>query len=282
MRALRLVTMLSLLLTLGLLTSCGKQANEIVKDVALETTIDEAGDVWISSSALFDFGGMSMTAIQLPVVNPSNPEKLYGELAIRPTFGGTFNEVEISVNLSEAARVPGSSEPTLPNGQPLPIGGIDSVNLIELAVDSINSKIYIGLGHDITFLGYAIAIAEFDEIIKYVPGANVFLGFEFANIRGAAGLFTGSATSNTESGLGFFVDLSSVITTDILNDIITGLPSEEEKLDLVGDTNGQKALGILPMRASDIQERKLSKSKQNDLNKAIYRLSKKTKTLHVE
>lgn len=254
--------------------------HEFVRDVALETTIDEAGDVWISSSAMVEFGGMSMTSVTLPIINPAAPGKLYGKFEINPTLGSTMNEIVVKVNLSESAKVPGSANVLLPNGQALPLAGLGNVNLIQLNVDQINSKIYIGLGHDITFLGYAITIAEFAQVAKYSPNANVFLGFEFGGVKGAAGMFTG--TTETKSGLAFFVDLSKIITTDILNDIIVGIPSEREKLALIGKETEQKALGMLPMRATNVLERKLSKSAQKDLDKGLYNMAKKTKILHVQ
>ena len=49
-------------------------------------------------------------------------------------------------------------------------------------------------------------------------GANIFMGFNIQNILGTAGLYTGEG--EYANGLGLFVDISSVISSDILNDLL--------------------------------------------------------------
>ncbi|MBF0208493.1 MAG: hypothetical protein HQK53_16575 [Oligoflexia bacterium] len=212
-----------LFLSLVLFASCAKdQENQVVKDIKLTTTLDSnSNELWISISALFDLGGMAMTAITLPVRDPYDPERVYGKIFFKPTIEGTYNEVGVQINLSDCAKIPGGIA-TLPNGEVIPISGIEKNRVLELRIDQIQSKVYVALDSDLTLFGFAITIDQFDQVAAYIGGANVFLGFDIFKVRGMAGLYTGLDPS--QSGLGFFVDLSSVITTDILNDIINGTP----------------------------------------------------------
>ena len=136
------------------------------------------------------------------------------------------NEIYLALNLSKTAQINGSATPTLPNGSNLPLAGIDENNtMVELEISQINSKIYLALDRDTTIVGFAIAIKEFDVMKDYIGGANIFLGFNIRDVLGMVGLFTGK--DEGQSGLGIFVDLSSVISGDILNDILSGSPVHE-------------------------------------------------------
>lgn len=222
----KLLILNALFLSLIMFTGCGKQ-NKIVKDLSIKTSLVE-GDVWMALSAAFDLGGMSMTGIKLPIVDPNDKTKVYGEISFQPTLDGNFNQLAMKANLTTIAKVQGGVA-TLPNGDELPIGNIDNrAKVIELKVDEINAKIYVALDHNLTLFGFAIAIKEFDSVASYVGGTNIFFGFNINKVRGMAGLFT-SSTDTTQSGLGFFVDLSSVVTTDLLNDIITGTKITKEQ-----------------------------------------------------
>lgn len=215
-----------LFLSLALfITGCGAE-QKVVKDISLTTTVQD-GDVWLKLSAVFDLGGMSMTGIRLPISDPYNREKVYGEIFFRPTFDGNFNEVGVGLNLTYSAQIPGGYA-TLPNGEMMPISSQSDAKIIELAIDKIHSKIYLALDHDVTLFGFAITIEEFDRVAQYVGGANVFLGFNIKGVKGMAGVYTG--LDPMQSGLGFFVDLSTVVNTDILNDIIDGNKITADKL----------------------------------------------------
>lgn len=220
----RVVALNTVCVLLALFTSCQtnvKPVNTIVKNVNMTSTADTNGDVWLSLSAQFDLGPMYLTSIDLPIVDPYVPGIKYGEIFFNPTMQGNFNQIKLSVNLSHAAKVPGGFA-TLPNGNPLPIGGIDQTKIVQLKIDQINARIYLALDHNLTFVGFAISIEQFDVVAKYVGGANIFLGLNINGVVGTAGLYTGSNT--LQSGLGFFVDLSSVLNVDQLNDIINGVP----------------------------------------------------------
>lgn len=147
---------------IALLASCGGRdpSKRIVKDIYAKASLEgENQDIWLSVSTTFDFGKMGMTAIQIPIVEPLRPEIEYGKIEFLPTLDG-YNQIKIGINLTQAAGVPGGYA-SLPNGDDLPIGGLDDVEVIELAIKDINSKIYIALDRNATLFGFAISIKEF-------------------------------------------------------------------------------------------------------------------------
>lgn len=230
LRKLLMVAPIALICSISvLLTSCGSggvKVNSIVKDVALETKVENDGDAYIGVRAMFNLGSMSMTSIKLPIQDPHNKDIVYGIIEVKPTFGSQFSEVNLRVNLTDTAKIQ-AGYPTLPNGEELPIGGLDDKHVIEIQIPQIHSKIYIGLAHDLTMIGFAIGIKEFQVVGDYIANANVFLGFDIKGFVGNAGLFTGDGQH--ENGLAFFADFSKIITQDILTDIIMGNKISKER-----------------------------------------------------
>ena len=207
-----------LLLSLVVFHACGKNPqNQIVKDIVLQSSVRDE-DIWISLSASFMVGNLSFTAITMPIRNPKNPDVTYGEISFLPTLTPGFNEIKLALNLSDVAKIQGGANPTLQNGSPIQIGGIGQIPVIELLIPGTNVKIYFALDQKTVLLGFAAAIKEFDVLSGYIGGANIFLGFNIQGVLGSAGLFT--SRDSGKSGIGLFVDLSSVINTQILNDLI--------------------------------------------------------------
>jgi len=221
---------LSTILVISFLISCGKKPQQqILKDINLETSYRDE-DVWISLSSLMYLGNLSFTALDLPIRDPQNFPQILGEISLRPTIDLSMTEIQLSLNLSKLAKNKGSGVATLPNGSSIPIGGIKKEKVIELVIDKINSKIYLGLDNDTTILGFAIAINEFDVLSNYLGGTNLFLGFNIENVLGSVGFF--SSIDPGKSGLGLFVDLSSVINGDIFNELIDQKFSESHPINL--------------------------------------------------
>jgi len=247
---------------------------KIVKDVKLTSSLVD-GDVWLGLGATFDLGAMSFTAIKLPIIDPYDKTRIYGEIDFKPTFQGSYNAIELKVNLSDCAKIPGAYA-TLPNGNELPIAGMGG-RVVELDIDQIHSKIYLALDHDLTLVGFAISIKEFDVVAQYVGGANIFLGFEIAGVKGTAGLYT-SLGQSFQSGLAFFVDISSVVSTDILNDLIDGIPITPDKFYAKGMSKWDKAYytGVSKKFASQLP----SVTKQQRFATAFDKMMSKKQTLH--
>ncbi|MEC7182002.1 MAG: hypothetical protein VXW15_04765 [Bdellovibrionota bacterium] len=222
---LRKLFTLTLLISTLFLASCGKSPeNQIVKDVNVNSSLED-GDVYVSFSSVFKIGAVSMTSIQLPIVDPRDSSIKYGEISFKPTLEPGHNEIGFKFNLTASSEVQGGYG-TLPNGEDLPISGFGSTEIIELKIDKINSKLYLAFGKNHTLLGFAVVIKEFDVVGDAIPGANIFLGFDIKGVQGMAGLF--SSQEEMQSGLGFFLDLSSVVSNDIINDIIDKKPITPE------------------------------------------------------
>jgi hypothetical protein len=269
-----LMTMTLLSMTL-LFASCGKSPeNKIVKDVSINSILED-GDVYLSFSTVFKIGSISMTSIQLPIVNPYDSSIKYGEISFKPTLEAGYNEIGIKFNLSASSEVQAGFG-TLPNGDELPISGFGPTDVIELKIDKINSKLYLAFGKDHTLLGFAVTIKEFDVVGKAIPGANIFLGFDIKGVNGMAGIF--SSEQEMQSGLGFFLDLSSVISNDIINDIIENRPITPETFAQMQENVTMNSLR--KMTTGD--EEPLFKDINGDvktlrkLNKAFRKLGKRT------
>ncbi len=216
-------------LMLLVFTSCGKNAtNQFVQNVKIESSVKE-GDVYVDLSALINLYGLAMSAIEVNIIDPDDPDKHYGSLRIWPTLDKR-TQIGLSVNLTDAAQMPGG-EARLPNGSPVPIGGLDGVQIIQMQVSDIEASIYLGLSEKSLLLGFAIPIKEMDGATGYVGPVNIFPGFEYKGYRGMVGVFTGKETN--QSGVAMFMDLSPVLSPDALDAILAGekLTQKEFSLD---------------------------------------------------
>lgn len=254
------------------MVGCGKNGpNQIVSDVNLATSLED-GDIMLDLSAIFNFGNISMTAVKLSLINPNDPSIEYGEFRILPTLD-MKNEVGVRVNLSEAAQVSGGLV-TLPNGDPLPIGGLNNTEVLELNIGQIKAKLYLALAQKTMMFGFAIPIKEFDRVSEYVGAVNIFPGFVIKGVRGMVGIFTGREEG--QSGLGFFLDLSAVINPEILNRILDGIKLTQEEFKTLSQS---KVKSSSSLKFNDGV--KSSKSKVNKAYKMLNEMMEGQKqTLH--
>jgi len=260
------LTWSSLVLGLLNLSSCGKNApNQVVSDVKINTLLIN-GEVNLDVSAIFNLGNASMTALNVSIIDPRNPDESYGSFRILPTLDFK-SEIGISVNLSHAARIPGGAA-TLPNGSAIPIGGLDQTQLVQLQLQQMNARIYFAFSPKTFLLGFALPIKEFDVVSKYVGMANIFPGFDIKGVRGMAGLFTGLDPGT--SGLAFFLDLSSVINSDVLNKILNG-----ERIDSLGSSGTQGVVKSASSSQSNLNFTKgmtASKAKMNKVQQVLEKM----------
>jgi hypothetical protein len=191
-----------------ILTSCGggSSDHQVVTDLSLSASTED-GDVYAAIEADFDLGNLTLPTLQFPVIHPKTGAML-GEIFLEATLDGR-NTIELNVNISEAAQINGVQSSLMPNGQPIPVGGIDQNTVTSLPIDSINASVYLALAPQTAMAGFAIPIQQFDGIGQQVGGVNFFPAFTIGDVRGVAGIFT-SAESG-KSGLALFIDLSSVI-----------------------------------------------------------------------
>jgi hypothetical protein len=243
-----------ILLGLFLLTSCGKNGSQLVSDVKVSTQLVNQ-EVWVNVNAKFDLGNTALPSITLPVANPKNPSQIFGSISMAPTFDGK-NQVGVSVNFTEALKIQGGIA-TLPNGTGLPVGGLNNVDVIQLNIPNTLARVYIALDKGVALAGFAIAIKELDSIGSSIGGINLFPRFNINNVIGIAGVFTGSQSGQT--GLALFVDLSSVLNQQMLNNTPTNLT--------VGEIAGQMQIQAIQPAASQ----------KGSLENALFKFGTKSK-----
>lgn len=162
-----------------------------------------------------------MAAVNVPIIDPNNPGEAYGSVSVSPLLCGTgCNQADltISANLSHIAQAPQVIGPTLPNGTPLPVGGLTTVPMVAIPVSNTGAVLYFAFGPKTALMGAAIPFAALDPAGKYVPGADLFFPMTFGPVQLVAGMFFGGQTDTT--GVGVFLDLSSVIQSPIISNTI--------------------------------------------------------------
>ena len=202
------VGLAALTLSLGLV-GCGQNGENIVRDVSVRTYVQN-NDVYVEVLTVIDTGNAHLPSIQLPIFDPRNPGKVYGSVAIREVFaGGGGAEIGIAANLTTITGVQGLNDPTLPNGTPIPVGGLGNTPVIKLSI-SQDSKIYAAYNPGVALIGAALSLKEFDQIGQRIGGVNFFPSFSFPNgIRGIAGIYTGQ--NSHQNGLALFVDIGPAL-----------------------------------------------------------------------
>jgi hypothetical protein len=198
--------------------SCAK-INNVVLDANLKSYVIEE-DMWVDADATVNLGKLSLGAIDLPIVNPRNKERVFGQIVIKPRLDSTTSDISLKVNISEIAMLPATDLATLPNGAELPVAGIDGQKIVELEIDQIRSKVYIGISENMAILGFAVVIKQLDRLDGAVQ--NLFFRFNVKEVVGVVGLF--ASKEEKQSGLGFFVDLSDIISREVMEAIMAGEP----------------------------------------------------------
>jgi hypothetical protein len=202
-------------------SACGR-AQRTVLDLSLTTSVQNA-DQFVEMKALLDTGNLNFGAT-VPIYDPKHPEVTYGSVSLYPGLKPRTSELTLSVNLTTAARAQGADAKVLPNGAPIPVGGLGNATAIGLMAGK-RSRVYLAFDHDVAVIGTALVIKEFDEVGKYAPGVNIFPSFELGKgIWGTAGIFT--SAEKLQSGIGIFVDASSVLNGGNGNGGQTPPPSE--------------------------------------------------------
>lgn len=261
------------LASLSITAGCGKnQSQNFVKSVNLKTYHYE-NDAYAEVQAVLNSANMQMPSIDLPIVDPRHPGSIYGRVSLKPTVGGDA-ELGIAVNLTDVAQVPGN-DPRLPNGAALPVGGLDSARVVPLPVANTGARVYLaldggfdgGINAKTLMIGTAIPIREFNNIGRYVGGANIFLPFQFNNgVRGIAGIFTGQGDG--QNGFALFVDVSALIP--------------QQQFALARYSLRSVAAAEQPAKPLVFREIKPSAAKERRLNERLYYLNKRRTRLSVQ
>ncbi len=207
----KLTTSALVLGIVALNTACGQNpVQSVVTNVQIKTySVDH--DEWVQMTTSLNTGGFMLTSVNLPVADPNDHSKIYGQLTLLPSLpkpGSNGGDITISLNISQIANVKGI-DPLLPNGTPIPVGGLMNANLIAFPIADTGARLYFALGSQVAMLGAAIPFKELDPAGHYVPGINIFQPIQLGPVSLTAGMFAGAQTNTT--GVGFFVDLSQAV-----------------------------------------------------------------------
>ncbi len=265
-------------------SGCGKNgANPIstlVNDVKLKT-YSQNGDQWMDVTIMLTTGGFTLAGINLPVINPEDPTKMYGELTMVPNLCMTNpcnagGELRVALNLTQTTQMQGV-DIRLPNGTALPVGGLQNATVVALPIAQTGAKIYLAFGQGVAMFGAAIPFSALDPAGKYLPGVNVFQPLTFEKVNLIAGIFAGATPNST--GVGLFLDLSSVLNQNIppVDGLLASRDSSPDT------TNGM----ILPWRNGvnsivTFGPVKPSLSTERKMYQKLYNLSRQNLTLSIQ
>ncbi len=191
-----------------------------VENPSVTTSLAPNQDEWIDFSITLSTQNFTVTAVSLPILNPQNPSIQYGSLSIQPvlcTNPSTCpygNSAQIGVNLDVTSFIAAKGvAPILPNGAPLPVGGLQNSTVVALPVSNTGAEVYFALGKGVAMLGAAIPFTQMSVVGQVVPGADLFIPITIKTSKGnftlLPGIFTGQAVNTT--GVGFFADLSGLL-----------------------------------------------------------------------
>jgi hypothetical protein len=242
----------------AVMTGCGN--NFKVSEVKVATQ-DMGGDAYASVQANVRTGRMRLPSFELPILDPKNPQEIYGRLRSQQIAGLQGSQITIALNLSKSIKAP-FAEPVLPNGDPLPIGGLEDAAVVALPVAQTRAKIYVALGEGIAVIGTALPIKEFDSFTGYVPGLNLFPVFCFERgICASAGAFVGEREG--ESGLGLFVDAGAALYRDAREKGVelSTLGVGSHGIATTAEADGVGSHGLVKVQVVEKQPRRRSKNR---------------------
>lgn len=252
------------------------------------------GDLWAELTATLSTGSFVLAGIDVPVVDPHNPNIQYGRITLQSAFcqpghvctGG--GDLSLQINVTQAIHL-SFVDPTLPNGTMIPIGGLNTTPVIALPIGSTGARVYVALSDGVALLGAALPFKQLDSVGQYVPGTNLFFPFSFSNVNGLVGMFFGAQTKQT--GIALFADLSGVIDTNgnPINPeapISSPSPAPVTGQSLrVANVNSLQAVAVAqqPMQSKlVIREVKPSSSKTNKIYSKMYNLNQKGGVLSLQ
>ncbi len=187
------------------LVACGQNQPKVTDGSVRSFTENE--EVWGEVKLTVTTGGIQIPGFSYDIQDPADSQKTYGTLALTPTIGAS--ELTLKMNVTQAS-LGNTLEPLLPNGNALPVGGIDEDSVIALPVDGGKALVYLSLSNNRVLVGSAVPIKEFDVIGNKLGTIGLFPGFTLTNgLEGIIGIFSGSESKT--SGIAFFLDATSIL-----------------------------------------------------------------------
>jgi hypothetical protein len=250
----RTLSSLLALVMLTLFASCGKNP-EVLTGVQVQTNHIE-NDLWLSFQADLNLGNMTFPAVTLPVVHPKTQAQI-GQVELAPVLGGK-NQIKLGVNISELSDIR-SQIGRLPNGNTIPLIANNPTIVVNLGA---GAQLYITLAENVTAIGVAVPIRQFDTIGASVGGLNVFPVINIDRVIASAGLFT--SRNAGQNGIAIVADVSQYVE---LQDIY--VPSGSGASLMI---QAQEAKNVIKL---DYSSQQVSSSAKSKIDNMIYDLHKK-------
>ncbi len=207
-------TLMASLMMSGCGAKGGNPIAQIVTNIAVKTSVQNSED-WVQATATLNTGGFQVAGISFPLSDFKSPAQ-YGQITLTPisctkNCNGYSADLTIQLNISQISREP-SGSPLLPNGTPLPVGGLQNATTIAIPIANTGAQLYFAFAKGVALLGTAIPFSVLDPAGHYLPGVDVFQPFTAGPIQVTAGIFAGAAPKTT--GIGLFMDISGVLNTN--------------------------------------------------------------------
>jgi len=200
-------------------------------DLAVTQSNNES---FISLSADFNLGNVSLAELQIPVTDPKTNQNI-GTIGFSQLPSGA-SQISLNVNASLIANADGTLGSTMPNGNPVPLVlGAPTGGLLGINVDT-NSRIY--LGGDLktkVYAGVAVAIPGLAAVMSKISApANIFFSGTFnTNILGVAGVYGSNVAA--ENGIAVFGEYTTNLAAQ-MNQVDASRDNQFDEL-----TTGTKA-----------------------------------------
>lgn len=246
-------------------SACGKQP-QVVTGIQV-TTSNQESDVFLAFKADLDLGAMQFPSVILPIIHPESRVQI-GSVELGPVLGGK-NQIQVSANLSALTNLR-TSIADLPNGNMVPLIAQNPTITIPLGS---GAELYLTLGANAVALGVAVPIQQFDSIGGSVGNVNLFPVFMVDQVRGAAGIFTGSRAG--QNGFAIIADVTNYVN---MQDIFV----PQFAANLVASRSLKSTHEELEQISLDYSSQKPSSSKVNRINTMIYNLNQKKTKLRIK
>jgi hypothetical protein len=245
---------------LTLNTACG--AISFINNATVSTTTVN-NDTYGNLSVDLGTVGLVFPTLSLPITEPNQPGVTLGTVAIANGNSLSQATLTVSVDLTKLDSIPhlGNSA-VLPNGQAIPVSGIDTNNLLVLNAPGTNIAIYVDFNQvaQSGMLGVAIPIQQLNAVGLLSGGiVNIFPSFQLSNgVTGTAGIFTGMMPGT--SGLAMFVDVTQMVQA------MPTVPSPQSLSD------ARSYQGLSRTKHSFLSVRNGSSAQQSQVLSEIYKL----------
>jgi len=248
-KSLVVLSLATVLLTSACTSSSGTSTvSQVVTNVSVKT-YTQSGDEWAQVTAVLNTNAYQVAAVNVPVTNPTTHVE-YAQLTIVPTLcSGTCTantaDLTVAIDISAATKMAGTN-PELPNGTPLPVGGLTNATTVVIPIAKTNAQLYFSFGPGVAMLGTTVSFSAMNSVGTYVPGVDIFAPIPAGPVNIIAGIYAGSAPSTT--GVGLFVDLSSVINQAPQPAALAEVSSGAQVMHELADNHGSEIHSVLVMK----------------------------------